>query len=133
MMKRIFERQLQKINKQIQQELSNYVKNAKADTFFTKKISFWDFMDRLLSINPLCYNVEVTHKREKHLYVNRKCKTGRRVYLRNLSREASQIGADIYSSYSEEEDETLFHRTHALQRAVYKEIENAQEHGERKL
>ena len=124
-----FERQLQKINKQIQQELSNYVKNAKADTFFTKKISFWDFMDRLLSINPLCYNVEVHTKGKSTFTLIGNVRPGE-VYLRNLSREASQIGADIYSSYSEEEDETLFHRTHALQQAVYKEIENAQEHGE---
>lgn len=124
-----FKKQLQKINERIQQELSNYIKNAKADDFFAGKTAFWKFTDSLLSINPVCYNVEVHTSGKSTFTVIGNVSPGE-VYLRNLSREASQIGTDIYASYSEEEDETLLHRAHALRQAVYKEIEKAEENRE---
>src|SRR5699024_5008636 len=82
-----FKKQLQKINERIQQELSNYIKNAKADDFFAGKTAFWKFTDSLLSINPVCYNVEVHTSGKSTFTVIGNVSPGE-VYLRNLSREA---------------------------------------------
>ena len=124
-----FKKQLEEINKQIRQEITGYAQKANVDSFFAKKISFQKFKDKLLSVNPNCYNVEV-HTQGKSTFTRIGNVSRGEVYLRNLSREASQIGTDIHSSYSEEEDETLLHRTHALRQAVDKEIENAQKNRE---
>lgn len=57
------------------------------------------------------------------------------IYLRTLSREASKIGADIMSIYSEEEETTILNRTHALlfsiQNELKKDLENRKSYQEK--
>lgn len=50
------------------------------------------------------------------------------LYLHDLSREASHIGADVWSGYSEEEDSSVLQRTEALLKATESEL---QEKGKR--
>ena len=46
------------------------------------------------------------------------------IHMRCLSREASKAGFDLFSSYSDEEDETLLNKITAISQAIEKELEN---------
>lgn len=108
-----FEEQLRSVNKEIYKMTSRYIKNAKEDRF-VKRYLFYENADA-------DYVIEV-HLNGKSTYTEiQKSKSGE-IYLRTLSREASQIGNDITSTYSEEEDIAMLHRTEALLEAIKLEL-----------
>lgn len=108
-----FEEQLRSVNKEIYKMTSRYIKKAKEDRF-VKRYLFYENADAE-------YVIEV-HLNGKSTYTEiQKSKSGE-IYLRTLSREASQIGNDITSTYSEEEDIAMLHRTEALLEAIKLEL-----------
>lgn len=52
------------------------------------------------------------------------------IHMRCLSREASKAGFDLFSSYSDEEDETLLNKITAISKAIKKELENIEKDGQ---
>lgn len=124
-----FESQLTEVNEQINKMTFDYIDKTKKDNFFKTKKTYFDYSEMLCDEenNPYCIEV---HTEGKSTYtLIQKIEDGE-IYLRNLSREASQIGTDITATYSEEEDEAMLHRTEALLQSI--KLEKESELGERK-
>lgn len=112
-----FTKQLENVNKQIKKITSYYVDKAKEDDFIIKKKKYFYYNEMLCDKEKIPYCIRV-HTKTKSTYTEiQEFKDGE-MYLKTLSREASQIGLDITSTYSEEEDETMLHRTEALLKSI---------------
>lgn len=112
-----FKEQLEHVNVEINEIAQGYIEKAQSDKVISENKVFYEFGQVLNKNidNPYCINV---HTEGKSTYSEiPKSKEGE-IYLRTLSREASQIGADISSAYSEEEDEAMLHRTEALLHSI---------------
>lgn len=120
----VFKTQLEDVNVQIDKITSVYKEMALRENFFKTKKNFFEFIDMLYreEVNPYCIKV---HTEVKSTYTKIQDIKDGEIYLRTLSREASQIGSDITSTYSEEEDEALLHRTEALLESI--ELEKKRE------
>lgn len=112
-----FRRQLKEINFKIKDKEAKYITNAKQDSFFINKKMYTIFSDSLSEIESSAYGIKV-HMKGKSTYTLIQDSKEGEIYLKNLSREASQIGVDILSTYSEEEDEAMLHRTEALLESI---------------
>jgi hypothetical protein len=115
-----FKNQLENVNKQIEEMFSDYIRRYKQDDFFKSKKEYLHFGEILFAEKNSPYNIEV-HLEDKSTYNPIQDIKDGEVYLRTLSREASQIGIDIKSTYSEEEDEAMLHRTEALLESIESE------------
>lgn len=112
-----FEKKLDEINAMIQTMVNEYVKLAKMDELMFDNQSY-STLSREITDDD--YVIKV-HPPGKSTYVDiQKSKEGE-IYLQALSREASQISTDIMSTYSEEEDKAMLHRTKALIESIEKE------------
>ena len=67
------------------------------------------------------YNVSVHDENGKSSYSMIQEAQEGEIYMKCLSREASQMGFEIYSSYSDQEDRILYNRITALLDAIEKE------------
>lgn len=115
--KKDFEDKLKNVNNNIAIMSTTYIDMANKDKFIKENEKYGNYSKMLCEKveNPYCIKVHIDGK---STYTEiQKFKDGE-MYLRTLSREASQIGSDISSAYSEEEDESLLHRTEALLKAI---------------
>lgn len=108
-----FKEQLEGINDEIENMISGYISKAKDDKLFFSNRKY----GKINELEDSAYKIEV-HTEGKSTYVRIQDSKEGEVYLRTLSREASQIGEDIKSTYSEEEDETLLHRMESLLQCI---------------
>ncbi len=112
-----FKVQLTKINGKIAKMAAKYIIKANED-----KMIFADKKYRMmLETEDLIYSIKV-HMEGKSTYTKIQDSKEGEIYLRTLSREASQIGSDITSTYSEEEDEAMLHRMEALLETIELEL-----------
>lgn len=118
-----FQQQLKNINKKIQAMSYEKIQKANLDSFVQSENNYFKFYKELTKGDKDFYKIEV-HTKEKSTFTKIEDAKEGEVYLRTLSREASQIGTDMSSAYSDEEDITLLHRTEALLNAINKEIKN---------
>lgn len=105
-----FIEKLKTLNNKIIKESQDYIKAAKNDNFINNK-----------SITEFSYQIKV-HVEGKSEYsdIGNSNYGGR--FLHNLSREASQVGTGIFSTYSDEENISIYNRTIGLLDAIQKEI-----------
>lgn len=118
-----FKDQLMDVNKQIKNMIDTYLNLATNEDTIAYKKTYHEFSEMLTSENENPYLICV-HTEVKSRYTKIQDVKDGEVYLKALSREASQIGADIMSTYSEEEDETMLHRTEALLSSIEEERNN---------
>ena len=104
-----FEEQLNEVNFRIAEMTSRYLMRTEKDVPIGVRMSC-ESADE-------AYGIEV-HVGGKSTYTKIQDSKEGEIYLRTLSREASQIGADITSTYSEEEDVAMLHRTEALLKSI---------------
>lgn len=117
-----FIEQLTQINEEIKKVSEKYLTIGLEDFQYNKNDNslLWECaMDKSMD-----YEIRV-HTQDKSSCVEmQKTKEGE-MYLRALSREASQIGSDIMSTYSEDEELAMLYRTSALLQTIKFEKENA--------
>ena len=109
------------------ERMSDYISIAKEDNFFKQGWGnklFWE-----LRMSEGFYDIQV-HIDSKSSYTEIRGVENGEIYLRTLSREASQVGIEMNSTYSEEEDETIFHKTERLLKEIEAEMEEKQEQPE---
>lgn len=126
-----FTEQLKNINKKIKKRLSPLVKTAENNIEISDKNEFYQFRKILLTLNEEYYEIKV-HTDGKSTYSKIADAKEGEIFLKSLSREASQIGMGIFTSYSDEEDIILKNRSEALLTAISKELErvkNDQDNG----
>ena len=104
-----FEEQLNEVNFRIAEMTSCYLSRMENDVS--------------IGYGMLCESVDEAYGIEVHVggkstYTKIQNSKEGEIYLRTLSREASQIGADITSTYSEEEDVAMLHKTEALLKSI---------------
>lgn len=116
-----FEAQLKLVNNKIESMTSTYINIARQDSFFNTKAKYKKYVSMLCHIKNQPYGIEV-HTGAKSVYTEIQSVKEGEIYLKTLSREASQIGADITSTYSEEEDEAMLHRTEVLLQSIESEM-----------
>lgn len=107
-----FKKQLNDINRNIRINMEKY---EKVDELL-KKYS--------LPKNDEFYDIKVHVESGKSSYIKISEASEGEIYLKYLSREASQIGGDMFALYSEEEEEILRERTSVLVKVIKKEIDN---------
>lgn len=123
-----FRKQLEIANEKIQIKTLDYIDEAKKDDYVISQKKYFDYCEMLgVTLETQTnqqngpYRIKV-HLEGKSTYTRiQEVKEGE-VYLRTLSREASQIGTDINSTYSEEEEITLLNRTEALLKSIESEL-----------
>lgn len=114
-----FIEQLEQVNDEIREVEKKYLGIGSKDVKKNSKL-FWG---RDIGEN-IDYEIRVhTHDKSSCVEIQ-KTKEGE-IYLRTLSREASQIGSDIMSTYSEEEELAMLYRTSALLQTIKFEQEIA--------
>ncbi len=119
-----FKEQLEVINQKIEERVSDCAAISERDDFLKVKLRN-NSLSELHKMDGF-YDIQV-HTDQKSSFIEiRGIKDGE-VYLRTLSREASQIGADINATYSEEEDDTILHKAEALLNAIEAEIHEKKE------
>lgn len=125
-----FIEQLEDINEKIRNASNRYEENAKKDIGcrFNKNENVEE--ELLLRNQDIEYGISV-HTRKKSTYTDIKESKDGEAYLRILSREASQIGSDILSTYSEDEDLAMLHRTSALLKSIKLERNSIDERKEK--
>lgn len=115
-----FKEQLKKINLQMAEMTEEYIKKSNEDNAIINKRRYHEYTEMLFKHLEKPYFIEV-HTEGKSTFTKIQDIKDGEIYLRTLSREASQIGTDITSAYSEEEDETMLHRTEALLKSIEEE------------
>lgn len=110
-----FAKQLNKINNEIKKTIRAYIAAVNEDGFWHSCI----LRNKLFDWGKH-YKIKV-HTKGKSTYSEIQNMEGGEIYLKTLSREASQLGSDIVSAYSVEEDETMLHRTSALLESIVSE------------
>lgn len=120
-----FINQINDINKKIEEMASQYIEIGNNDKIIRDKEKYLKYNQMLEKENKKekVYHISV-YDREKSVYTIIPKASEGEVCLKTLSREASQIGADIHSTYSEEEEETILHRTEALLKSIEVERKN---------
>lgn len=116
----MFIEQLENVNYEIERVSTAYLEEIKNDLFISGKNHHIEFYQKADA-----YLIKV-HSEEggKSTYTKIQDAKEGEVYLKILSREASQIGADITSTYSEEEDNTMLSRTEKLLETIEAECNN---------
>lgn len=117
-----FEIQLCKINDDINSMELSYIKIAQNDIIDNQHIGMKRRVPCLDRCKDKGYGIEV-HVGRKSYYTDIQNSREGEIYLRTLSREASQIGTDITSTYSDEEDAAIMSRTEALLESIELERE----------
>lgn len=117
-----FKKQLEMLNDEIREITQNYINLALVDSCVSGKLCWKGFRETLNKAEESAYGIKV-HTNGKSTYTDIQESKEGEIYLRTLSREASQIGTDIFSTYSEDEDETMLHRTQILLNTIEKEID----------
>ena len=112
-----FRDKLKKINEDIQKFIRQY-KEEKNDSFFRM------YNEELITfIRNREFSIRVHDVSGKSTYTEiGKAKEGE-IYLKSLSRAASQIGFDLYTTYSDEEDDNLNAKIEILLKAICQEKE----------
>lgn len=123
--------QLEEVNEQMGKMTKRYMDDALRDTTIVVKKRYFEYYKMLCDEKGNPYYIKVYTEEKSTCTKIQDIKDGE-VYLRTLSREASQIGSDITSTYSEEEDETILHRTEALLKSIEIELERKDELEKRK-
>lgn len=108
-----FKKQLEMINEKINQETLKYLSKIHEDVTVFEGMKYFSYCLSLCDKHNDEYGI-IVHTEGKSTFTKIQDSREGEIYLRTLSREASQIGADITSTYSEEEDEAMLHRTVAL-------------------
>lgn len=121
-----FEKMLLNINREISKISRIKIEEAKKDRFISTKKRYFSFFRMLMVNGSFPYEVKVHTGMKSTLTKIMDAKEGE-VYLKTLSREASQIGSDISSAYSDEEEVTMLHKTEALLNSIAKELSSEQE------
>lgn len=122
---------LKKVNKKICEKVNEFIGNSGVyDTLFFEQ-ECKEFTNTLLENEKSEYRIKV-HEDGKSTYTEIQDIQDGELYLKILSREASQVGNDIVSTYSDEEDETILNRTKGLLYAIEKEKEEYEEDESRK-
>ena len=109
-----FQELLNQVNEKIKEKMSEYIDRFKRDES-SKNLLVYKFLNDK-------YKIEVHSKGKTTLCKIQDSKPGE-IYLKTLSREASQIATDITATFSEDEDITMLERTEALLDIIEKERE----------
>lgn len=110
-------KQLKEVNAEIAEMTTKYKKEDNKDDTLFKQRNYLEFNACLAVNKENSYSINV-HTEGKSTYTKIQDIQDGEIYLRTLSREASQIGTDIMSTYSEEEEETMLNRTKALLKSI---------------
>lgn len=116
----LFKHKLEEINEEIRSFSKKYILSAKEDNFLKKeKLKYYN---KIMSKKyDTMYEIKI-HMDGKSSYTDiQNCANGE-IYLRNISREASNMGHDIYAMYSEDEEKSVLSRGEALLYAINNEI-----------
>ncbi len=113
-----FEKKIDEVNKKIKTMYDSYLEKVNENSLSGNWKKYNIFCH---SINDHMYELEV-YKDGKSSCSDIKQAKESEIYLKSLSREASVIGADMFKTYSDEEDVTLLNRTKAIYQAVKKEL-----------
>lgn len=116
----LFKHKLEEINEEIRGFSKKYILSAKEDNFLKKeKLKYYN---KIMSKKyDTMYEIKI-HMDGKSSYTDiQNCANGE-IYLRNISREASNMGHDIYAMYSEDEEKSVLSRGEALLYAINNEI-----------
>ena len=120
------------INKKIaEMEMDYKVKNMVKSPFLSNEY-YNVFSQYLQKTEESKYGIMIHTDNKKVASTEISGLTDGEIYLRTLSREASKIGADITSLYSEEEETTVLNRTRALLLSIQKELDKFDEEDDRK-
>ncbi len=122
--------QLEDVNRELKKMGDRYTKAGIDDIRIANREEYSKHIEMLFQQGKIPYIIEV-HTDKKSTFTKIQDVHDGEIYLRTLSREASQIGTDISSTYSEEEDETILHKTQALLESIEKEKQKNEEIEER--
>ena len=100
------------INKKIKDIASGYINRISDSDAFVRQANFPNVLD-----NKETYLIHIYDEGKSTCTEIKHCKEGE-IYLRMLSREASQISNDIKSSYSDEEDLTMLNKAETLLNSI---------------
>lgn len=103
------------INKKIKDIASEYINRISDSDAFVRQANFPNFQNFL--DNKETYLIHIYDEGKSTCTEIKHCKEGE-IYLRMLSREASQISNDIKSSYSDEEDLTMLNKAETLLNSI---------------
>lgn len=103
------------INKKIKDIASEYINRISDSDAFVRQANFPNFQNVL--DNKEIYLIHIYDEGKSTCTEIKHCKEGE-IYLRMLSREASQISNDIKSSYSDEEDLTMLNKAETLLNSI---------------
>lgn len=103
------------INKKIKDIASEYINRISDSDAFVRQANFPNFQNVL--DNKETYLIHIYDEGKSTCTEIKHCKEGE-IYLRMLSREASQISNDIKSSYSDEEDLTMLNKAETLLNSI---------------
>nr|WP_308742917.1 reverse transcriptase domain-containing protein [uncultured Anaerocolumna sp.] len=109
-----FKQQLAAINKLIEKKIEEYINIENNDSVFNKykrNLPKYDY-----------YKIKVHIESGKSSFTKITDASEDEIYLKNISREASQISGDMYALYSDEEVEILKEKTSALVEIIKREI-----------
>ena len=108
-----FDEKLKIINDKIHQEENSIINKVREDDYF-KTICKWQRNDY--------YGIEV-HTKGKSSFCDISNVNRGEYRIKKLSREASEVGADMLYTYSEDEDKALLGRVKTILAAIEKELE----------
>lgn len=108
------------INERIKKLENNYIVGNRGKLPFSSE-QYNIFLESIQKEKDSRYGISVHTDRKIDCTEIKKLTDGE-IYLRTLSREASKIGSDIMSIYSEEEETTILNRTHALLSSIQNEL-----------
>lgn len=120
-----FEKKLQLINEDIKQLVSKYIE-LEDNNFFRM------YSEELITfLRDGIFSIKVHDISGKSTYTEIKQASEGEIHLRSLSRAVSQVGFDLYTTYSDEEDDNLNAKMGILLRAISKEQELLKERFEK--
>ena len=119
----LFQKKIEIINGSIKNVYNGYLEKVNMDQLSQ---NWKDYIAFCHSLKKCMYELEV-HKDGKSFCSNIRDAKESEIYLKSLSREASMLGTDMFTTYSDEEDITLLNRTRTIYHAIEKELKKEEE------
>ena len=117
--KKEFQKKIECVNSKIKETYDGYLEKIDKNQFSSNMRDYDMFCS---SMKEKLYELQV-YEEGKSSCSDMKTAKESEIYLKALSREASVVGADMFATYSDEEDATLLNRTRAIYQAIEKELE----------
>ena len=117
--KKEFQKKIECVNSKIKETYDGYLEKIDKNQFSSNMRDYDMFCS---SMKEKLYELQV-YEEGKSSCSDMKTAKESEIYLKALSREASVVGADMFATYSDEEDATLLNRTRDIYQAIEKELE----------